>query len=186
MAGGTDGNLITYDASGDPAYVTTGTSGQVLTSGGTGVAPTFQTAAGGGGGKVLQVVSGSKSTQVSTGSSGSWTSTGLTASITPANTANKILVIVTQWLRATTNCVTKAGLLRGGSEIGQWMGSGPCDFTIGDTQPHSYSITYVDSPGSTSSVTYNTGIQAGNNGTAYAQPYTNNTSHITLIELDYS
>ena len=48
MAGGTDGNLITYDASGDPAYVTTGTSGQVLTSGGTGVAPTFQTAASGG------------------------------------------------------------------------------------------------------------------------------------------
>jgi len=48
MAGGTDGNLITYDASGDPAYVTTGTSGQVLTSGGTGVAPTFQTAAAGG------------------------------------------------------------------------------------------------------------------------------------------
>jgi len=46
MAGGTDGNLITYDASGDPAYVTTGTSGQVLTSGGAGVAPTFQTAAG--------------------------------------------------------------------------------------------------------------------------------------------
>ena len=48
MASGTDGNLITYDASGDPAYVTTGTSGQVLTSGGTGVAPTFQAAAGGG------------------------------------------------------------------------------------------------------------------------------------------
>ena len=46
MAGGTDGNLITYDASGDPAYVTTGTSGQVLTSGGVGVAPTFQTAGG--------------------------------------------------------------------------------------------------------------------------------------------
>jgi len=54
MAGGTDGNLITYDASGDPAYVTTGTSGQVLTSGGAGVAPTFQAAASGG--KVLQIV----------------------------------------------------------------------------------------------------------------------------------
>ena len=47
MASGTDGNLITYDASGDPAYVTTGTSGQILTSGGAGVAPTFQTAGGG-------------------------------------------------------------------------------------------------------------------------------------------
>ena len=48
LVSGTDGNLITYDASGDPAYVTTGTSGQVLTSGGTGVAPTFQASAAGG------------------------------------------------------------------------------------------------------------------------------------------
>tara|TARA_R100001443_G_scaffold28896_1_gene42164 strand:+ start:553 stop:3075 length:2523 start_codon:yes stop_codon:yes gene_type:complete len=47
MAGGTDGNLITYDASGDPAYVATGNSGQVLTSNGAGAAPTFQAAAGG-------------------------------------------------------------------------------------------------------------------------------------------
>jgi len=43
MAGGTDGNLITYDTSGDPAYVPTGTSGQVLTSAGAGAVPTFQT-----------------------------------------------------------------------------------------------------------------------------------------------
>jgi len=48
MAGGIDGNLITYDASGDPAFVATGDSGQILTSGGVGVAPTFQAAAGGG------------------------------------------------------------------------------------------------------------------------------------------
>jgi hypothetical protein len=45
MAAGTDGNLITYDASGNPAAVVTGSSGQVLTSGGAGVAPTFATAA---------------------------------------------------------------------------------------------------------------------------------------------
>jgi hypothetical protein len=42
MAGGTDGNLITFDANGDPAYVATGTSGQVLTSNGAGAAPTMQ------------------------------------------------------------------------------------------------------------------------------------------------
>jgi hypothetical protein len=47
MASGTAGNLITYDASGNPAAVATGTVGQVLTSGGAGVAPTFQTAGGG-------------------------------------------------------------------------------------------------------------------------------------------
>ena len=41
MAGGTDGNLITFDASGNPAYVATGSSGQVLTSAGAGAPPTF-------------------------------------------------------------------------------------------------------------------------------------------------
>jgi hypothetical protein len=45
MAGGTDGNLITYDANGDPAYVATGTVGQVLTSAGAGAPPTFEDAA---------------------------------------------------------------------------------------------------------------------------------------------
>ena len=47
MASGTDGNLITYDTSGNPAAVAVGTSGQVLTSNGAGAAPTFQAAAGG-------------------------------------------------------------------------------------------------------------------------------------------
>lgn len=49
MAHGTDGNLITYDSTGAPAYVTTGTTNQVLTSNGAGTAPTFQEASGGGG-----------------------------------------------------------------------------------------------------------------------------------------
>jgi len=48
MASGTDGNIITYDASGNPAAVATGTAGQVLTSAGVGAPPTFVTAAGGG------------------------------------------------------------------------------------------------------------------------------------------
>ncbi len=48
MAAGTDGNLITYDTNGDPAYVVTGTATNVLTSNGAGAAPTFQAAAGGG------------------------------------------------------------------------------------------------------------------------------------------
>jgi hypothetical protein len=45
MAAGTAGNLITYDASGNPAAVGTGTAGQRLTSNGTGAAPTFQSEA---------------------------------------------------------------------------------------------------------------------------------------------
>ncbi len=46
LASGTDGELLTWDASGDPAKVAVGTSGQVLTSGGVGVAPTFTTLTG--------------------------------------------------------------------------------------------------------------------------------------------
>lgn len=57
MASGTAGNLITYDASGDPAAVATGTVGQVLTSGGAGVAPTFADA--GGGLRSVQVITAS-------------------------------------------------------------------------------------------------------------------------------
>jgi len=48
MATGTDGNLITYDASGNPAAVATGSDGQVLTSTGAGSPPVFETPAGGG------------------------------------------------------------------------------------------------------------------------------------------
>ena len=42
LAGGTDGQLITWDASGNPDTVAVGTANQVLTSNGAGAAPTFQ------------------------------------------------------------------------------------------------------------------------------------------------
>jgi len=47
MAPGTDGNIISYDASGNPVAVATGSAGQVLTSAGAGAPPTFAAAAGG-------------------------------------------------------------------------------------------------------------------------------------------
>ena len=42
MAGGTDGNIISYDASGDPVAIATGSDGQVLTSAGSGQPPAFE------------------------------------------------------------------------------------------------------------------------------------------------
>ena len=48
MAPGTDGNIISYDASGNPVAVATGSAGQVLTSAGAGAPPTFAEAGGGG------------------------------------------------------------------------------------------------------------------------------------------
>jgi hypothetical protein len=42
---GTDGNLLTWNASGNPAFVTTGSANQVLTSNGAGAAPSFKDSA---------------------------------------------------------------------------------------------------------------------------------------------
>ena len=46
MASGTDGNIISYDASGNPVAIATGNDGQVLTSTGAGSPPAFETLAG--------------------------------------------------------------------------------------------------------------------------------------------
>ena len=99
MASGTDGNIITYDASGNPVAVVTGTVGQVLTSAGAGAPPTFAAAAAGG--KVLQVVhaeSGAVATTttimpaddtINTSSEGG---EFFTLAITPANVSNKLII----------------------------------------------------------------------------------------------
>ena len=42
MAGGTDGNIISYDASGNPVSIATGNDGMVLTSTGAGSPPAFE------------------------------------------------------------------------------------------------------------------------------------------------
>ena len=47
MAAGTDGNIISYDASGNPVAIATGTSGHFLKSQGAGAQPVFAEASGG-------------------------------------------------------------------------------------------------------------------------------------------
>ena len=42
LKAGTDGNIISYDASGDPVAIATGDDGQVLTSAGAGAQPAFE------------------------------------------------------------------------------------------------------------------------------------------------
>ena len=71
MAGGTDGNIISYDASGNPVAIATGNDGQILTSAGAGAQPAFEDAAGGGAWTLI-------GTQVASSSS-SLTQTGITS-----------------------------------------------------------------------------------------------------------
>jgi len=186
MAGGTDGNLITYDASGDPAYVTTGTSGQVLTSGGTGVAPTFQTAAGGG--KVLQVVSSTTTSTVSGTnkmSDDSW-ATALSVSITPTSTSSKIYVMYSIDLAVGTstngNCSTPTKLVRDSTDIciGDASGIRNRVTTIHQyfqnyTSAQSINVNYLDSPSTTSATTYY--VKSAVRGTGACTWYMNRTGY---------
>ena len=59
MASGTDGNIISYDASGNPVAIATGSDGQVLTSTGAGSPPAFEAAAGGGAWTFISTVTAS-------------------------------------------------------------------------------------------------------------------------------
>ena len=150
MASGTDGNLITYDSSGNPAHVATGSSGQVLTSNGAGAAPTFQAAAGAG--KVAQVVSGVLSTKFTT-SNTSYTATGCTVTITPSATSSKVFVIATL---GATGCSsgdqhTHFALFRAGSIITATEAYGR---DAGAGQGRALSLSVLDSPSTTSSTVY--------------------------------
>tara|TARA_S200000501_G_scaffold118167_1_gene110906 strand:+ start:73 stop:846 length:774 start_codon:yes stop_codon:yes gene_type:complete len=72
MAAGTDGNLITYDASGNPAAVAAGTSGHYLKSQGAGSVPVFaEVATGGGSWDHITTVTPTGSSQAFTCGSGS-------------------------------------------------------------------------------------------------------------------
>ena len=93
IASGTDGELITWDASGDPAKVAVGTATHILTSNGAGAAPTFQAAAGGG---LLLAVASVTKTDTYTSTATSWTDIPtLTLTITPATSGNKFLISTT-------------------------------------------------------------------------------------------
>ena len=90
MAPGTDGNIISYDASGNPVAVATGSAGQVLTSAGAGAPPTFATLTTG---KILQHVTNTSGSGTSTTATGFTATSGLpTLNITPTSASSKIIV----------------------------------------------------------------------------------------------
>jgi hypothetical protein len=181
MAGGTDGNIITYDTSGNPAAVATGSAGQVLTSAGADAVPTMATLSAG---KVLQVVNAIQATEVVLTSS-TYTDTGLTASITPSATSSKILVIC-------SNDSTKYGAddwvnfrcYRDATEIGGTI----IGRRIGDTDDSGksqsvYSFTILDSPSSTSALTYKTQFNTNSGSASCRINHGSGSSTICLMEI---
>jgi len=168
-----DGNLIFPDAD--------GSADQLIKTDGSGNL-SFVDAAGG---KVIQIVTATTATAVSS-SSTTRVDTTLTASITPANSANKILVIISQHCSAGGGrAVGDIILMRDSTDLINYSQQANVDDGMGN-----YFFQYLDSPSTTSSTTYKTqqkrvdqvGIFRTQRTDTSGQAY----SYITLTELDYS
>ena len=140
-------------------------------------------------GSVLQVVNASITSQASTTSS-TYSSTGLSASITPSSTSNKILAIAN--LNAgfgSTNASyngfrlnRNSGTIVGASTLGNGVNASIFE-------QNSVAIVALDSPASTSSVSYVVEFAITNNASAFTLQInppiasTTLTSTLTLIEI---
>ena len=187
----TTGDTIYSSSGSTPARLGIGTAGQVLTVNSGATAPEWKTPAAGGGGKVLQVVSATYSTET-TSTSITMADTGLTANITPSANTSKILVLTTQFFFASrTGTFAGAGtrLMRDTTAIFSDYESNVFAFATGSSdnkeQYGTVSMSYLDSPSTTSSITYKTQFRtiiATGSGTAKVQ-LQSQPSSIILMEI---
>jgi len=122
-------------------------------------------------GKVLQVVSTTK-TDTFASSAGSWVDvTGLSVSITPASTSSQILVIVTMQGSSVNSGSMFARLVRNSTAIAVGDAAGNrtrASFGMDTNATVDYAITgathFLDSPATTSAVTYKMQVNSGDTG----------------------
>jgi hypothetical protein len=117
-----------------------------------------------GGGKVLQVVQATVGSVSTTSTSD--VDTGLTASITPSSVSNKILIFIShsgvlKYSGATTVGV-RIRLYKDGSNLQTIAGEAGWTNVSEYNDAGSVCINYLDSPATTSSITYKTTIAAAN------------------------
>ena len=108
MASGTDGNVISYDASGNPVAIATGNDGQVLTSTGAGSPPAFETPAGGGAWTLIGTAVASSSSDL--------TITGLNSTYDTYGIAFSDLIPATDAVDACLRFGDSSGIDSGGSD----------------------------------------------------------------------
>jgi hypothetical protein len=137
------------------------------------------------GGKVLQVVQGSNSTEVQIFGS-SLQSLGLSADITPSSTSSKILIstsIIGYQRAETTSDVNAYGGLRRDTTFihnAQAIQRDAND-TSKDNMFFTLNMEYLDSPSSTSQITYS--ARAGSDNFVLFSISGNSTQTITLMEI---
>ncbi len=131
----------------------------------------------GGGGSIIQVVQSTKTDTASSTAGYNWTDMGLSASITPKFDTSKILVMVEACIGSSIGYDMKTRLLRGSTPI--HIGDGASNRPrVSVTINQSYSstanyaadqaiINYLDSPATTSAVTYKIQCASYSSGVIY-------------------
>tara|TARA_R100001480_G_scaffold74301_1_gene84945 strand:- start:150 stop:695 length:546 start_codon:yes stop_codon:yes gene_type:complete len=149
----------------------TNISGINLTSQVTGTLPTANGGTGAtsfAAGKVLQVVTGVTYTST-TSTSSTYADTSLTASITPSATSSKILIMVNQFMRKNqTNTYIGYKLFRDSTQL-DFIGDIIAYTQNSDSDANGIGTTYLDTPSSTSSITYKTQFATLSGGTITIQ-----------------
>ena len=107
MASGTDGNIISYDASGNPVAIATGSDGQVLTSAGAGAQPAFEDLPAGGTEWQSSIKTANFTAVAGQGYFCNTTSAAFTVTL-PAGSLGNIIEIVDYAGKFATNNVTLA------------------------------------------------------------------------------
>lgn len=132
-------------------------------------------------GKVLQVVQGTYATQTSTTGT-TYVTSNLSASITPSSTSNKVLVLVhiNSFYVTGTPAGAHLALYRGGSPIVDVADS---IYSQANHISAAGVITHLDSPSSTSSLSYEVYFKKSTGGTAFVHD-SNRQSNIVLLEIE--
>ena len=140
-------------------------------------------------GSVLQVVSVDASSQENTTSSSYVASSGVTLSITPSSTSSKILTICSPSLRVYEASGSSANMRfalsrDGGSNFLYQAILRSLDYgNSGTLADISISQTFLDSPSSTSALTYTMYVKMVEGDQVEINPDGNNKSTLTLIEI---
>jgi hypothetical protein len=137
-------------------------------------------------GSVLQVVNATYSVSTSYSSS-TYTDTGLTVNITPTSSTSKFLVKVTHAGCFKDGSANAGGiqliLMRNGSQIAFMEDIAAYNASNSATGVGSSSINYLDSPATSSAITYKTQVAARSNAASVYLQENNCTSTITVMEI---
>ena len=133
------------------------------------------------GGKIVQMVSATTSSST-TVSSGSFTSTSLTANITPSSASNKIIIwsLGGEADTGSANYSMQPSIFRDSTNIGNGTAGMNTVYATGTRMQGNPTVGVVDSPSSTSQITYTLKIKGAGGSTTFNA----NTCQATIILME--